>query len=52
MIIRRMKINVDLENDSSGKVFIYYAVPAVLVILAHSSAAVIDGIFIGRYIGQ
>ena len=44
-------MSVDLENDSPGKVFIYYAVPAVLVILAHSSAAVIDGIFIGRYIG-
>jgi putative MATE family efflux protein len=46
-----MKLTVDLDNDSPGKIFFYYAVPAVLVILAHSSAAVIDGIFIGRYIG-
>ena len=46
-----MKMTVNPENDSPGKVFIYYAVPAVLVRLIHSSAAVIDGIFVGRYIG-
>ncbi len=41
-------------NPVSGKilpVFLHYAVPSVIGILAATSAGVIDGIFVGNYVG-
>ena len=42
---------IDLAGDSIGRVFIHYAVPSVLGMLAMSTAQVVDGVFIGRFVG-
>jgi len=42
---------LDLQHDSIVKIFIHYAVPSVLGMLAMSTAQVVDGIFIGRFVG-
>jgi putative MATE family efflux protein len=42
---------LDLQHDSIIKIFIHYAVPSVLGMLAMSTAQVVDGIFIGRFVG-
>lgn len=47
--MRKPKIN--LTEDSIVKIFIHYAVPSVLGMLAMSTAQVVDGIFIGRFVG-
>ena len=46
-----MRPQLDLEKDSILKIFIKYAVPSVLGMLAMSTAQVVDGIFIGRFVG-
>ncbi|MBI9107844.1 MAG: MATE family efflux transporter [Spirochaetales bacterium] len=42
---------LDLQRDSIVKIFIHYAVPSILGMLAMSTAQVVDGIFIGRFVG-
>ncbi|HAK45866.1 MAG TPA: hypothetical protein DCO79_08110 [Spirochaeta sp.] len=42
---------LDLGKDSIVKIFIHYAVPSVLGLLTMSTAQIIDGIFIGRFVG-
>ncbi len=46
-----MNHKLDLGKDSILKIFIQYAVPSVLGMLAMSLAGIVDGIFIGRYVG-
>ena len=47
-----MKIKkLDLLNDSIAKIFVHYAVPSVLGMLSMSTAQIVDGIFIGRFVG-
>ncbi|MBF9014977.1 MULTISPECIES: MATE family efflux transporter [unclassified Oceanispirochaeta] len=41
----------DLGKDPVGKIFTGYAIPGVLGMMAMSAAGIIDGIFIGRYVG-
>lgn len=41
----------DLENGPIFKTFIKYAVPSVLGMLMLSIAGIVDGLFIGRYVG-
>ncbi len=45
------KSKLALGKDPILKIFIRYAVPSVLGMLAMSTAQVIDGIFIGRFVG-
>ena len=45
------KKKLDLGKDSIPKIFIHYAVPSILGMLAMSTAQVIDGIFIGKFVG-
>jgi putative MATE family efflux protein len=47
-----LKRGIDLGRDAPLKIFIHYAVPAVLSMVAMILAYIIDGIFIGRYVGQ
>ena len=47
-----MANKIDLGNDPVLKIFIHYAVPSVLGMVAMFTAYVVDGIFIGRYIGH
>jgi putative MATE family efflux protein len=42
---------IDLASDSVIIIFVRYAVPSVLGMLAMSTAQVVDGIFIGRFVG-
>ncbi|MDC7226638.1 MAG: MATE family efflux transporter [Spirochaetales bacterium] len=42
---------LDLGKDPILKIFIHYAVPSVLGMLSMSTAQIIDGIFIGRFVG-
>jgi len=42
---------VDVLRDKPSKVFVNYAVPSVFGMLAVSSATVVDGFFVGNYIG-
>jgi len=46
-----MNYKLDLGKDSILKIFIQYAVPSALGMLAMSLAGIVDGIFIGRYVG-
>lgn len=39
-------------NSSVGKLFLYYGIPSVLGFLAFSCSTLVDGIFIGNYIGH
>jgi len=43
---------VDTLNNSTGRVFFGYAIPAVLGMVAISSASIIDGLFVGNYVGS
>ncbi|PHS40399.1 MAG: MATE family efflux transporter [Sulfurovum sp.] len=42
---------MDVIKDNPLKIFIQYALPAVLGMLAISSASVVDGFFVGNYVG-
>lgn len=42
---------INLGTDPIRKIFVHYAVPSVLGMLAMSTAQVVDGIFIGRFVG-
>ncbi len=43
---------MDILKDSPLRVFIYNALPAVLGMLAISSAGIVDGYFLGNYVGS
>ena len=43
---------IDLGKDPIHKIFIHYAIPSTLSMLSMIIAYIIDGIFIGRYVGQ
>ncbi|MCM1989435.1 MATE family efflux transporter [Oceanirhabdus seepicola] len=45
------KTHVDLGNDKIVKIFLNYAIPSILAMLAESTAGLVDSIFIGRYVG-
>jgi putative MATE family efflux protein len=45
------KNKIDLGNTPVKKVFWIYAIPSILAILSQNTAALIDSIFIGRYVG-
>ena len=47
-----MSSKYDPVNRSVIPVFLQYAIPSVIGMLAMSSAFVIDGIFVGNYIGS
>ena len=42
---------MDVIKDKSFKIFIHYALPSVLGMLAISSASIVDGLFVGNYVG-
>ncbi|MDC7233057.1 MAG: MATE family efflux transporter [Spirochaetales bacterium] len=46
-----MNKTFDLGKDPIGKIFIAYALPGVMGMIAMSAAGIIDGIFIGRFVG-
>lgn len=46
-----MKNQLDVTTDNIMKLFFTYAIPTILGMLAISSASIVDGIFLGRYIG-
>ena len=43
--------NIDLGTAPVGSTFIRYAIPSVLGMLMLSIAGIVDGLFIGRYVG-
>ncbi len=45
------KNKIDLGNTPVKKVFWIYAIPSILAILSQNTAALIDSIFIGRFVG-
>lgn len=47
-----MKKPIDLGSDSVKKVFWTYAIPSILAMIAQTTAAMIDSIFIGRFVGS
>lgn len=42
---------LDVTEGSIFKIFFSYAIPTILGMVAISSASIVDGIFVGRYIG-
>jgi len=42
---------MDVIKDKPFKIFIHYALPSVLGMLAISSASIVDGLFVGNYVG-
>jgi len=46
-----MKQSFDLGKDPVAKIFTGYAVPAILGMIVMSIASVVDGFFVGRYVG-
>ncbi|MGL5978968.1 MAG: MATE family efflux transporter [Erysipelotrichaceae bacterium] len=43
---------LDLERDPIWKVFFYNAIPAMIGMLAMNSATILDGIFVGQFVGS
>lgn len=43
---------IDLKTDSIPKLFFYYFIPALLAMLALSTYSTIDGIFVGKKVGE
>ena len=43
---------MDLKKDSIIKLFFYYFVPTLCAMLALSTYSTIDGIFVGKKIGE
>ena len=44
--------SIKLGEDSISKIFFRYVVPSIIGMLAMTTAGIIDGIFVGRYIGS
>lgn len=47
----KKKGKIDLGKDNVVKIFFYYAIPSIIGMIAMSSAGIIDGIFVGRFVG-
>lgn len=47
-----MENDLDVKSGSIMQIFIKYAIPTILGMVAISSASIVDGIFVGRYIGS
>lgn len=47
-----MENDLDVTSGSIIKIFIKYAIPTILGMVAISSASIVDGIFVGRFIGS
>ena len=45
-------MTIDVLKSSELKTFFYYALPSVLGMLAISSASIVDGFFVGNYVGS
>lgn len=43
--------NINLKEDSISKLFFYFSVPSVTAMLITALYAIVDGIFVGRFIG-
>lgn len=43
---------IDLGKESILKIFIYYAIPSILGMMAMTSAGIIDGVFVGNFVGS
>ncbi|MGL5087262.1 MAG: MATE family efflux transporter [Clostridium sp.] len=52
-VIKDEPINnkIDLENGKVFSIFIRYAIPSIIGMLAMTSAGIIDGVFVGQYVG-
>ncbi|MGX2971980.1 MATE family efflux transporter [Helicobacter sp. T3_23-1059] len=46
------KSKIDLKTDSIPRLFFYYFIPALLAMLALSTYSTVDGIFVGKKIGE
>lgn len=46
-----MRKELDVTTDSVVKIFFSYSIPTILGMVAISSASIVDGMFVGRYIG-
>ena len=46
-----MKKSYDLGNDPVIKIFTGYAIPAIMGMVVMSVASIVDGFFVGRYVG-
>jgi len=44
-------MKIDLGRDRVSKIFVTYSIPSVLSMLSIISAWIVDGIFVGRYVG-
>lgn len=42
---------IDLENGKVFNIFIRYAIPSIIGMLAMTSAGIIDGVFVGQFVG-
>jgi len=51
IILKTMNKKYDPINGKVIPVFFHYAIPSVIGMLAATSAGVIDGIFVGNFIG-
>ncbi|MEG0132548.1 MAG: MATE family efflux transporter [Clostridium sp.] len=47
----RKKEKINLGKDSVVKIFFHYAIPAIIGMIAMTSAGIIDGIFVGQVVG-
>ena len=43
---------MNVTKDKISSVFFHYSIPSVLGMLAISSANIVDGFFIGNYVGD
>lgn len=48
---KKKEKKVDLGKESVLKIFIYYAIPSILGMIAMTSAGIIDGVFVGNFVG-
>ena len=46
-----MKKSFDLGKDPVMKIFVGYAIPAIMSMVVMSVATIVDGFFVGRYVG-
>ncbi|MCK5148517.1 MATE family efflux transporter [bacterium] len=46
-----MKKHYDLGHDPVLKIFVGYAIPAIMGMVVMSVASIVDGFFVGRYVG-
>lgn len=49
---RENNTNLEIVNGSVLKVFLKFTIPNVIGFMAMSSSAIVDGIFVGKYVGE